>query len=450
MSEPLALELLAAMVPDQEVRILDLRVDSDLRAALTSFAPDVVAVTALTTEVYAAQQALHQAKQHSDDVFTAVGGLHATLMPQDFQLPCIDAICLGEGEFVFPHLIKALNTEGALRDVPNLIWQDADGRFVANGRSLPQVSGEVIPFPRRDLVADWRSAYSFLHYKPDTSVATGRGCPFRCNFCSVWEFYQGRTRQMSAARVVDELRTVETKHVTFVDDNFMLDARRENEIADRIKAEGIRRSFSMECRTDSIVRHPELIEKWVGVGLEGVLLGIEGASDEALARVNKRNTARTNDEAIRILQANGVLIWGAFIASPDWTAEQFRALREYVHENGITHTQFTVLTPLPGTPLYRQMQAELLTNDYTCFDTLHAVVPTRLPREEFYQHFASLYLKPNLKQIYRYLDGGQLTMEQIRYGHKVYQQLGRWQDYLEHDPVLGGRTAAPATTAVEK
>lgn len=447
MPEPLALELLAAMVGEHEVRILDLRVDPSLDELLASFAPDVVATTALTTEVYAARDILKKVKAHSPEIFTTVGGYHATLMPADFQLPYVDAVCLGEGEFVFADLVRAVERGRDLAKVPNLIWRTPDGSFTHNGWTVPPADGDLMSPARRDLVARYRDEYFWLYDKPHLAIATGRGCPYRCNFCSVWEFFQGRTRQMSAARVVDELRAAKTRHVTFVDDNFMLNARRENEIADRIKAEGIQLTYGMECRTDSIVRHPELIEKWAGLGLECVLLGLEGISDDTLVNVNKANTAQANNEAIRILRANGVMIWGAFIVDPDWTAEPFKALHDYAYEKKITHVQFSVLTPFPGTELYRQRRNELITNDYTCFDALHAVLPTRLPREEFYRHLASLYLRPNIGAVYQYLDQGRLTLEQIRYGQRIYQQFGRWENYIDGDPVLGvaGRTSAADT-----
>ena len=68
---------------------------------------------------------------------------------------------------------------------------------------------------------------------------------------------------------------------------------------------------------------------------------------------------------------------GAFLVDPDWTEDDFKRLHGYVREKEITHTQFTILTPLPGTQLYQQRRAELLTGDYSCFDTLHAVVRER-------------------------------------------------------------------------
>jgi radical SAM superfamily enzyme YgiQ (UPF0313 family) len=253
----------------------------------------------------------------------------------------------------------------------------------------------------------------------------------------VHEFYNGKTRQMTAGRVMDEIHAVDTNHITFVDDNFLMNSRRENQIADLIKAEGLGKRFSMEARTDSIVRHPELVAKWVDIGLYAVLLGLEGATNSTLANVNKSNTIETNDKAIRILKDLGVIIWGAFIVDPQWTEADFARLRGYVNEKEITHTQFTVLTPLVGTQLYRETFHDLLTYDYTCFDTLHAVVPTRLDREEFYKQLAGLYRQNDLGPYYDLVREGKLSVDDCRRGKAMLDSMSRWESYLEKDPILG-------------
>ncbi|MCU0918277.1 MAG: B12-binding domain-containing radical SAM protein [Planctomycetes bacterium] len=310
MPEPLHLEMLAALVPEHEVRILDMRVDRALGSALSRFEPDLAAVTALTPEVYAARDILQQVKAFSAAIFTVVGGHHATLLPQDFFLPQVDAVARGEGETVFPELVRAVAHHHGLEYVPNLVWQNRDGAFIRNRRADRHVDLGSLPLPRRDLTDVYRNEYFFLFDRPDTSVATSRGCPFRCSFCSVHEFYRGSIRQMPPARVLAEIATVRTDHITFVDDNFLMNATRENAIADRIKSQAIRRRFSMECRTDSIVRHPELVRKWVDIGLYAVLLGLEGGSDHMLKNVKKSATIDINDRAIRILQDHGVGVPG--------------------------------------------------------------------------------------------------------------------------------------------
>lgn len=440
--EPLHLEMIAATVPEHEVRILDMRIDRDLEAALRDFQPDMVAITTLTPEVYTTQSILQQVKSLSREIFTVVGGHHATLLPQDFFLPQVDAVAMGEGEIMFRELAQVVADRRGLEDVPNIVWQNRDGAFVQNRRWEGRTDLGNLPLPRRDLTDSYRGEYFFLFDKPDTSVVTSRGCPFRCNFCSVHEFYRGKTNQMPPRRVVSEVATIVTDHITFVDDNFLVNHDRENVIADLIRAEGIKKRFSMECRTDSIVRHPELVEKWVDVGLYAVLLGLEGGSDQILQSVRKSSSIDTNNQAIQFLQDHGVIIWGAFIVDPDWTADDFQRLRDYVREKKITHTQFTILTPLPGTQLYRDRHHELLTDDYSCFDTLHAVLPTRLPREEFYQHFASLYRQTDIGPYYDLVQSGKMTIQDCKRGKAMLDAAADWEQYVEKDPILGRKNVA--------
>ena len=158
MPEPLHLEILAATLPDHDVRILDMRIDHDLRAVLADFAPHLVGATALTPEVYAACQVLQTAKDVCPDAFTVIGGHHATLLPDDFFLPQIDAVALGEGELVFSRLLKALAAGPDLSSVPNLIWRK-NGSFVPNKLDMIGPDLDTLALPRRDLVEHYRDKY---------------------------------------------------------------------------------------------------------------------------------------------------------------------------------------------------------------------------------------------------------------------------------------------------
>ncbi|MFC1783916.1 B12-binding domain-containing radical SAM protein [Planctomycetota bacterium] len=435
--EPLHLEIVAATVPDHDVRILDMRLDGNLDAALRKFGPDMVALTALTPEVYAVQNILQQVKAFSSEIFTVVGGHHATLLPEDFFIAQVDAIAIGEAELMFEDLVLAVADRRGLGGVPNIVWQDRNGQFIRNRLTKTKVDMDAVPIPRRELTEAYRNEYFFLFDKHDTTVATGRGCPYRCNFCSVHEFYHGRTSQMSPRRVLAEIANLPTSHITFVDDNFLMNYRRENAIADLIKDEGLKMTFSMECRADSIAKYPELVEKWVNIGLYIVLLGLEGATDKTLTNISKSSSIDINNRAIKILQDNGVIIWGAFIVDPEWTEDDFKQLRDYVSEKKITHTQFTILTPLPGTSLYRSRFEDLLTHDYSSFDTLHAVLPTQLGREVFYQNFANLYRQSDIRPYYDLVQAGKMIIEDCKRGKIMLDAMADWEQYIEKDPILG-------------
>ena len=440
MPEPLALEVIAASLPDHEVRILDMRFDPNLKRVLEDFSPDLVGVTALTTEVYSAQEVMVKTKEVSSDIFTLVGGHHATLLPEDFNIPQADAIAPGEGELILPDLIDAISNGRKLDEVQGLIWQDRDGHFIRNSFSTTKLNMNDMRLPRRDLTSAYRDEYFFITHKPDSSMASSRGCPYQCRFCSVWEFYDGSTKQMSPERVIEEIKAIETPTVSFLDDNFMLNNKRENAIADLIRSEGIEKQYFTQCRTDSIVRHPELLEKWSEIGLQGIFFGLEGASNRTLKKLNKSNVSRNNDEAIRICRDNGVIVWGAFIVDPDWSEDDFKQLHDYVEEKEITFRQFSVLTPLPGTQLYRSKVDELLTNNYIFFDCLHSVLPTRLPREQFYEYLASLYQARTIDftMFSETLRRGDLTMANIRRAKVVQDIMSNPEFYIQSDPILGG------------
>jgi radical SAM superfamily enzyme YgiQ (UPF0313 family) len=160
MPEPLSLEMLAAYLPDHEVRILDMRCGDELAPAMRAFAPDLVGVTDLTPEVYAAGDVLREVKAISPDIFTVAGGHHASLMPHDFYHQDVDAIVIGEGETVLALLVAALANPSAdprdLSTVPNLTWRQPDGTFRQNPQQAVPIILDHLPLPRRDLVAQHR------------------------------------------------------------------------------------------------------------------------------------------------------------------------------------------------------------------------------------------------------------------------------------------------------
>ncbi|MBL7140048.1 MAG: cobalamin-dependent protein [Planctomycetes bacterium] len=446
--EPLAMESIGALAaPNHDVRLIDMRFGDSLDEALETFAPDLIAVTCLTTEVYNAQDILRTAKDRRPDAFTIVGGLHASLLPADFQQPYVDAIVIGEGERTFEELLAALDRTGGWPDddmlagIDGLMWKRSDGAWTASRERALMPSLDDLPMPARHLAAHHADDYFFLFDRPHASIATSRGCPFRCNFCSVWKFYHKRCRYMSAERVVDELATVKPTAVSFVDDNFLSHVPRAWKILELIRERGIKKTYGMQARTDTISKHPDLIAAWKEAGLETILIGFEAATQEQLDAVAKGATVEQNERAMDILNDLRIHMWGAFIVDPQFTRENFQTLKRYREEKGVIYPQFTVLTPLPGTDLYEQRKDELVTHDYRLFDALHAVLPTRLPREEFYKQFASLYRPDNLDLAYEWISSGRITMERARKAHAILAELGDYRNFLKGEQAVGLSTA---------
>ncbi len=434
--EPLALEILAASVPDHSVRILDLRLGAgpSLDEVLGEFAPDLVGATGYTTDVPRMWDICRQVKAHDRRIFTVVGGYHASLCPHDFDRDDVDAIVVGEGEVTFPQLVEAVANGRDVAAVAGLVVR-RDGQQVRTAPRplLPDL--DASPFPARHLVADHRRDLRFHLWSAPYAVETVRGCSYRCTFCAVWRFHH-EARFKSPPRVLAEVREATGDLVFFVDDNFLLNLDRAERICELIEAEGLQTRFFIQARADGIVRRPELIEKWASIGLSTVFVGFEKFRQEELAELDKRATVAANEEAARILKANGIHVIGAFIVDPTWDVPDFEAMIEHVRRLGVDFPQFTVLTPLPGTVLYDERRAEMTTHDYALFDLMHSLLPTRLPLPQFYEQMARLYretITMSLSELKALVRAGRIPLHQRLSGGKEYH-VANPQAYLRgHD-----------------
>jgi radical SAM superfamily enzyme YgiQ (UPF0313 family) len=162
-------------------------------------------------------------------------------------------------------------------------------------------------------------------------------------------------------------------------------------MAKQIKASGIRKYFTVQTRTDIICKFPHLIEMWKDCGDLAIFLGLESVTDEGLKAVNKKNTASNNERALEILKDLGVGFTPNFIVDPAWDRDDFARLRDWIERMGAYNSGFTVLTPLPGTDLWDDAYRQVTTHDWEMYDIVHAVLPTRLPLDEFYEEYSRLW-----------------------------------------------------------
>ncbi len=120
-------------------------------------------------------------------------------------------------------------------------------------------------------------------------------------------------------------------------------------------------------------------------------MGIEKIDNDGLNSVRKHTDKEKNALAIRILQDTGIRPMPSFIIDPQWADEDFDRLEAYLEEMQINQATFTILTPLPGTDIYKASRDQVVTHNYLMYDVLHTVLPTKLPLEHFYQRFARLW-----------------------------------------------------------
>ncbi len=444
--EPLGFECVAGglELEGHECQIVDLRIDGLAKGfdKARAFDPEIVGLQCnFTTERYRTLRVARAVRQEFPKALVVLGGHDASRDPDWFQDPAYDVVAVGDGEEIMPALVAAYEKATDLRQVRGLVLNTPTGQ-VSTGPAPARGNVDDLPMPARHLIRDYADEYYINFNRPLAMMETARGCPFKCNFCSVWKFHESTFREKSPQRVVDELAQIEAYNVFISDDIFWMNVKRGRELAAAIKASGIRKRYTVQTRSDIITRFPELIEQWKDCGELSIFLGLEKIDDEGLAAVNKSNTAANNDLAIEILRDLGVGYTPNFIVDPDWGREDFDKLKRWIDRTGAYNSGFSVLTPLPGTDLWDETVGDLTTDDWELFDITHAVLPTKLPLHEFYGELAGLWrhtmdvryahqgrLKVHLGLLAA-LATGKVSLAALRKGMRMGSVLGRPDTFL--------------------
>jgi radical SAM superfamily enzyme YgiQ (UPF0313 family) len=389
--EPLALEYVGAglKLDGHRVSLLDARLDPDIEGAFTDVSPDIVGLTGFTSHVRIVLDIAKRLKKLRPETLIVTGGHHATVRPVDFNHPEIDLVVIGEGVNTMRGIARCHGKGVPFTGVRGIAFPGTDEMVFTEPGDYPGL--DELPFPDRDLTKRYRDHYFNEWLKPMASIRTSLGCTSRCSFCSLWSITGGKYMRRSAESVVAELFSIAEPNVFFCDDESMCDVNRMDELADSIREAGIHKKYFLYARADTIVRHPGLFEKWRDIGLAQVFVGMESFSDERLDSMNKEMTVGQQEEAARILERLGVLLYANFMVDPDFTAADFQNLKKHVRRLDLRYASFSILTPLPGSELYDQKQQELLSLDPELYDMLHVLLPTSLPLEEFYRSYYNLF-----------------------------------------------------------
>ena len=374
--EPMALELIAAAVPEHDVRIVDLRLDPlPIEHYLNEFNPAVVGVTGVTAVHDEMNYILSKAKVAG--AFTVAGGPHASFAYEDLGA---DAVVIGEGEASFSELVHTLELGDELLSVPSLVWRDGD-RWATN---LINQTYDLWPLPRRCFAGDYR--YSAFGLDAAMVEAT-RGCPHRCRFCVTPRLFRGRYRVRPVDELVKYISTRPEPFVMFPDPDFMASPRYVASLLDGIRKAGLTKRYMVAVRADEVVQNPKLLGDLSRAGLCLTFIGFEGYQQNQQDTYQKDSLVEYNEEAVSILDRLNIVAIGTIIVEPKWGNSELNDCLKYAKRLGSDITLFSVLTPFPGTPIAEGRERFV---GYEKYDVLHATTPTTLPYREFQEKFARM------------------------------------------------------------
>lgn len=324
--EPLAMAVLAGVTPpDIEVKLYDDRVENVDYNDPT----DLVGIGVETsTALRAYEIALHYREK---GIPVVMGGVHPTLLPEEVS-DYADVIVSGHAEKTWPRLITDFRA-GKMQKV----YKEGESTLEA--------------------IAVNRSIFKGKKYFPASLVEFGRGCPFRCDFCDIPVYFNGKYNARAVDRLVEDIEASNHELFVIVDDNLGSNPRALYEFCKAVKALKIKWVAQTSV---TLAKNEELLGLVAESGCLGVLLGLESIESENLKRMNKKfNEYMPMDEAIRRFHSKGIRIHGSFIVGYDHdTKDSVYRLVEFALKQKLFIANFNPLTPIPCTPLYLRLQKE--------------------------------------------------------------------------------------------
>lgn len=362
----LALPLLAALTPeDWDIElVLETIEDVDLETDA-----QVIGISSMGHSVI---RAIELAKEYRNRGKTVImGGYMVSLMAEEAGQYC-DAVVIGDAEGVWRELL--------------LDWKA--GQLKKTYRAELD-SLENLPLPRYDLLTD-KAIGDFL------PVQAGRGCPRSCSFCSVHCLYRGKYLKRSIPEVIRDIKYVKSlgyNKFLLLDDNIVSDEEYMLELVREI-AKLQMRWFS-QCDI-TVANNPVLLKALKDSGCLVLSFGLESITQESLNSLNKAwAKVQHYPGLIQRIRLAGIEVSSEMVVGTDAdTEESILATAHFIENNKISVPRFYILTPIPGTDLFKQLQTEgrICNENIYAYNGTEAVhVPARMSPEQLTGAYWDLY-----------------------------------------------------------
>ncbi|MCJ7727371.1 MAG: B12-binding domain-containing radical SAM protein [Actinobacteria bacterium] len=341
----------------QSISLIHFAKEPDLikwEAYLKKQKPDIIGIYSTAEQFHFVKELVSKVPQ---GIFTVCGGPHPTCYPMCIEdIPRLDAICIGEGEYPILELVNALKEGRDYSNIKNL-WVRKDGNIVRN-ETRPFIANlDELPFEDRELFDLQRSIDKYG--LGQVRVMTTRGCPYQCTYCANKRISKTQpgcyVRFRSAMHIMDELNYLNKRYkfneIFFDDDIFMMDKAVRIEFCSRYPEE-IDKPFVFGGRVE--ICNEEMLKELKMAGGRRIDFGVESGNEDLRRNILKRNmTNRQILEATKMAKAVGFQVKTLNIVGlPEETVEKYLDTVSLNQEIKPDVVSMSVFYPYPGTELY--------------------------------------------------------------------------------------------------
>jgi radical SAM superfamily enzyme YgiQ (UPF0313 family) len=291
-----------------------------------------------------------------------MGGYHVTFLPEE-ALDYCDFVIRGEGEESFAELVDTMiQGDCDVEKIPGISF--SKDRVVINNSDRPLLQN-IDLIPDQSLVAGYAEYHRrfFQHFFPlGALVASSRGCPHDCSFCSIIEIYRRTIRFRSPEAVIEDIRQqtrlTGRNYIYFVDDNLTAHPEKTKKILSAILDSGLNIRFSAQVRLE-ISQDEDLLRLWKEAGGYLVFVGFESVNPQTLSDFKKKQTVEEITYCVERLRQAKISVHGMFVLGGETdTPTTVRDTAQFAVDNRVDTVQFLPLTPLPGTRIWKKLAAE--------------------------------------------------------------------------------------------
>ena len=253
-----------------------------------------------------------------------------------------------------------------------------DQRFIGYAESQIQrrlgLPSDGIVHPPLIMHVGWPTRENrYLTSYPVGILFTTRGCSFKCTFCQSPAFAP-RPDAIPFEHIDHVLKFYKAQGLTEVfilDENFGNIPKHAERVMARLADLGL--NWTPMTRLDLIKRN---FDSWVPNGFAGALMGVESMSQDVLNEIKKRGSIEAMTGVIEKMNQRNLLTIGFYIIGfENDTVESLERDLKAVAKLNLDLTQVCVLTPLPGTPLWNEIDTKygIFERDYEKYDAGHLV-----------------------------------------------------------------------------